>query len=119
MVVSALSVFYFHDFVGVHSVHSENVRQKDSKHLCKKKKINFEIKKRTSVEFRSIEVYMTVISQFWSKVFKICRIPLFTGVVCLGCIQNSHIFSLEGQERLMGSYLSEVVLHTGTRENCL
>lgn len=83
-------LFYCHDFVGVHSVHSENIYQKGLEHVYMKKKRNFKIKKRISVALSSIEVYMTVIFQFWSKVFKICQIPVASSVVSLGCILKSY-----------------------------
>lgn len=87
--------FYCHHFVGVHSFQSENVCQKDSKHYYRKKQINFKIKnKSVSVELSSIEIYVTVISQFWSKGSKICQIPVVPTGVWLGCILNSHIFSV-------------------------
>lgn len=42
--------------------------------------------------------------------FKICQILVVTIVFCLGYVRNSHIFSLESQEMLMGSSYLKLLL---------
>ena len=44
---------------------------------------------RPSVELRSLRNYVTHISQFWSKLFKIYLMPVLTVALCLGYFLNS------------------------------